>query len=239
MKWGAKQRQPVSTQKEGLHRGDSPSGFESKEEITMAETLVALYDNFGAARAAVEELVEAGLYRDDISIVTSDSSGEYAHMLNDWATQKDDNVTAGEGSLFGSVVGALVGLGMAMIPGVGPVLAAGPLVSALTGGVVGGAAGAVTGGIVAALVHLDLPEEEASYYAEGVRRGGTLVAVMTSEDFIDEAENILLNHDPVDIEQRVEMWRTEGWSRFDPNAAPYTVEQVERERSLYRNSYLG
>ena len=137
----------------------------------MTKTIVALYDEFANARQAVEALVDAGFERDDISMVASDASGEYAEYVN-------EDVTAEEGAGFGAVVGALVGLGVALIPGIGPVLAAGPLAAALMAGI-GAAAGAVTGGIVAALVDFGVPEDHAQYYAEGVRRGGTLVTVVS------------------------------------------------------------
>ena len=90
----------------------------------MAKTVVALYDNFDTARNAVEALVDAGFTRGDISLVANDASGKYAEYVN------DDDVSAGEGAGFGAVVGALVGLGVALIPGVGPVIAAGPLAAA-------------------------------------------------------------------------------------------------------------
>src|SRR5215211_4006029 len=106
----------------------------------MSQTVVALYDDFPTARAVVEDLVEAGFPRDNISLVANDASGEYAGYLN-----ADEDVTPGEGAGFGAVVGALVGLGVALIPGIGPVLAAGPLAAVVFGGL-GAAAGAATGG---------------------------------------------------------------------------------------------
>jgi hypothetical protein len=64
---------------------------------------------------------------------------------------------------------------------------------------VGGAAGMATGGIVAGLVDLDLDENEAGYYAEGIRRGGTLVILDVQDDMADHAEHVMETFDPVDV----------------------------------------
>jgi hypothetical protein len=195
----------------------------------MAETLIALYDDFDRARKMVEDLVENGYYPDDITLIANDASGEYTRLINDMGVR--DDVSAAEGASFGAAVGALVGLGAAIIPGIGPVLAAGPLAAALTGGLVGAAAGAATGGLVAGLVDMEMPAEEAGYYAEGVRRGGTLALVNVIDD--EQAEDVLdimEAYDPVDIDERVGLWRESGWNGFEPNTDPYTLEQIRQER---------
>lgn len=136
---------------------------------------------------------------------------------------------AGVGAAIGGLGGLLVGIGALAIPGIGPVLAAGPIASAL----IGMGVGAVTGGLIGALVDAGVPEEQASLYAEGIRRGGTLVKVTTSEDRSNDATRIMDRFNPVDIDQRATSWRSEEWSRFDPNATPYTQSEFERERSRY------
>jgi stress response protein YsnF len=105
---------------------------------------------------------------------------------------------------------------MLAIPGIGPIVAAGPLVAALTGAGVG----AATGGIVGALIGLGIPEEHAHRYAEGVRRGGALVTVTTHDKEAARVESILDRHDPVDIEEQHKAWKQSGWSRFDEKAQP-------------------
>jgi hypothetical protein len=118
------------------------------------------------------------------------------------------------------------------IPGIGPIVAAGPLAAALAGAGVG----AVAGGLIGGLTGAGVPEEDANYYAESVRRGGTLVTVRADESRADEAARIMRNHGAVDIERRVEHWRETGWTRHDPSAGPYSVEQMERDRAAYRGS---
>jgi hypothetical protein len=76
-----------------------------------------------------------------------------------------------------------------------------------------------------------VPKEEAEYYAEGVRRGGALIAVKTDDDKADIAANVLHNHSAVDIDERAGAWREEGWSRFDETASAYSDEDIARERA--------
>ena len=126
-----------------------------------------------------------------------------------------------------------------MIPGIGPIIAAGPLVALLggvAGAVVGATAGAVTGGLTASLVHIGVPEDEAGHYAESVRRGNALVTVTThNDDEVTKAMNILRMYHPIDVEHRASDWRAKGWTGFDATANPYTDEDLVREGELYRD----
>ncbi len=204
----------------------------------MARTVVALYDDFASANAAVRELVDNGFRRDDISLLASDESGEYRRYIDrdapaeTSATAQGAGVGAGIGAVIGGLGGLLVGLGALTIPGVGPVLAAGPLAAALTGLAGAGAgavAGGVTGGLIGALVDMGIPEDTAEYYAEGIRRGGTLVTVRTDDGQADRAVEIMNRHDPIDINERASQWRESGWSGYDPTAEPYRAEEMSAD----------
>jgi uncharacterized membrane protein len=116
------------------------------------------------------------------------------------------------GAAAGGIGGLLLGLTPIVIPGIGPALAAGPLAATLMGAGLGAAAG----GLMGALTDLGVPEEEAGYYAEGVRRGGVLVMVEAEEAMADRVVSILSHHHPIDLAERVEQWRQSGWTRFDP-----------------------
>ncbi len=199
----------------------------------MARAIIALYDDFATAQRVVEQLVEAGLERSNISLVANDASGEYATRLQ--SSDYADDVHSGEGASFGAVVGALVGLGAMLIPGIGPVIAAGPLVAGLVGAGVGAAAGAVTGGITASLVKLGVDEESAGYYAEGIRRGGTLVTAHVADEWHDRVLDIMKRHDPVDINTRAENWQASDSQGFDERSPTYQAENVQRERQNYTN----
>jgi hypothetical protein len=118
------------------------------------------------------------------------------------------------------------------IPGIGPILAAGPIAAALAGA----GAGAVAGGLIGGLIDMGVPEEHAEYYAESVRRGGALVTVRVDESRTDEAERILGEHSAYDIEDRAVQWRSEGWTGYNPKAEPYSFEEIERERTRWSAS---
>jgi len=185
--------------------------------IVTNRTVTALYDDFETAQEVIEDLVSMGFQREQISIVANDASGQYASYLAPDRGSVTEDVSA--------VVGARVGLGVMLIPGIGPVIAGGPLVAALVGAVTG----AATGGLVAGLVDMGIPETEAGYFAEAVRRGGTLVVVNTTDDWVDQVVEVMEAHNPVDINQRATEWSNQGRTGFDTNAAPYTAQGVERE----------
>jgi stress response protein YsnF len=197
----------------------------------MASTIVGLFDTFPAAQAAVQDLVSTGIPREEISITSNNATGE--HRL-DAGTGEGHGTHAGSGAATGAGIGAvvggvgglLVGMGLLAIPGIGPILAAGPLAAALAGAGIG----AVTGGLLGALVGMGIPEEDAHAYAEGVRRGGTLVTVSADDGHSGPVADILNRHGAVDIDTRATEWRGRGWGGFRHDAQPLTGEDIVRER---------
>lgn len=195
----------------------------------MARTIVAIYDDFQSSNEAVKELVDHGFPRDNISLVTRNAGAESGEIsVSETDTVADETgagagVGAGIGAALGGIGGLLVGLGALTIPGIGPVIAAGPLavaLSTLTGAGVGAVAGGVTGGLLGALIGLGIPEEEAEYYAEGVRRGGVLLTVQADEQNTDQIIDILNRYNPIDINERATSWRKQGWTGFNPDEEP-------------------
>jgi len=89
------------------------------------------------------------------------------------------------------------------------------------------------GGIIGGLVDLGIPEEQAHYYAEGIRRGGVLVTARTNDADTDKAHDIMDRYNPVNIEERAAAWRQEGWKGYDIKAKPYTADQITQERARY------
>ena len=182
------------------------------------KTIVGLYDDIATARMVVEELAAAGFERNDISLVANNS---VTGLTGTGATGGDGEAMA-EGAAGGALVGGalgglgglLLGLGALAIPGIGPVVAAGPIVAGLTGAGIG----AAVGGLAGALINWGVPEEEAQFYAEGVRRGGTLVAVKSDDGRVNEALRIMNQHSPVDVRERSATWRSEGWTGFNADA---------------------
>lgn len=177
------------------------------------KSVIGTYSNLESATEVVNNLVNAGFQRNTISVVAHDPDERYASYVDtDTGGNMDDTAKgAGIGAAIGGLGGLLLGLGALAIPGVGPVIAAGPLAAALAGAGVG----AVTGGIIGALVDLGIPEESAHMYAESVRRGNVLVAAQVEDNRVNEATRIMQNQGLIDIEREASGWRSSGWSRFD------------------------
>jgi hypothetical protein len=204
----------------------------------MTTTITRLYNSHTEAREAVRALEAAGVAHGDISILASNSDNWYdanGKAVPDRDLDgKDDRVEAagagaGVGAVAGGALGALTGLGIMAIPGVGPIVAAGWLVATLTGA----AAGAATGGIVGALTQAGVSDEDAPIYAESLRRGGAVVSARVDDKDAGRYQAIL-DRSAVSVSDRGTAYRNAGWKTFDPGSAPYTPDQVRRERDLYR-----
>ncbi len=200
-------------------------------------TVAHLYDSYATAEAVVTELEAAGFAHDDVSIVANQgtSPGTTTGTMTTAETVATAPATAtgaGTGASIGTILGGgaglLAGIGALAIPGIGPVIAAGWLVAALTGA----GAGAAAGGLLGSLTGAGVSEENANVYAEGVRRGSTLVTVRADDGRATEAEAIMGRHQPVDLVQRGESYRSGGdWSRFDETRGTLTADELAAERA--------
>jgi hypothetical protein len=198
----------------------------------MTQTVTALFDRYEDASAAVRSLESLGIPDSDISMVANNT--ENWHKADQTSNAPADaGIGAGIGAVAGGGAGVLAGLGMMAIPGIGPVVAAGWLVATAAGAVLGAAAGGGVGGIVGALTTSGVPENHAQIYAEGVRRGATLVTARVADHQAVDANAILERSRRVNVDTRGSAYRQAGWSRFDSDAPVYTEEQVRRERGLY------
>jgi uncharacterized membrane protein len=152
--------------------------------LAMMKTVVGLFRDPVEAEVAVHDLERAGFAQSDISVVRREgfTAEEGAGTEHTSGTMK--------GAAIGGVAGALLGVAAFAIPGIGLVLAAGPIAAALTGAGVG----AATGGIFAALSEMGVPEHEAQYWAEGIRHGSTLVIVHATEESSERAQSVLTRH---------------------------------------------
>jgi hypothetical protein len=174
-------------------------------------TLAGLFDTRSDATLAVEDLIERGISRSDISIVSKDSGGWYDE---DSKEEAGAETGAGIGAIAGGAGGLLAGLGVLAIPGIGELVAAGWLLSAAAGAAAGAIVGGAAGGLVAWLMDHGIDEHDAHVFAEGLKRGGTLVTARVADQFVVAAEAIFLKHS-VDIAARRDDLAAEGWTRFD------------------------
>jgi hypothetical protein len=210
----------------------------------MTVTISALFDDYARASEAVRNLELAGLPTDDISIVANNTDGHYdparPHVSRVVDHDRDRDGTddriegaeagAGIGAAAGGVAGLLAGLGLLAIPGLGPVVAAGWLVSAAAVAAAGGAAG----GIIGALSQSGVTKDDAEVYAEGIRRGGTLVSARVPDAERGRYEAIL-HRSAVTLREREADYRSGGWTQYDPAAPAYTADEIRGERERFRS----
>jgi hypothetical protein len=200
----------------------------------MAErTITAFFDTYDHAAKAVRRLESIGVPHSQISVVANNKDETYSQyatrtfdetsVMHGDSVREKDHDGAGTGATLGTLAGGgaglLAGLGMLALPGLGPVVAAGWLVSTL----VGAGAGAAVGGLAGSLVETGVDERDAHAYAEGVRRGGALVTVRADEVDSSRIVDILDDEGRVDMEQRQNDWRSEGWSGPPIGAAASTT----------------
>lgn len=156
-----------------------------------------IYNSRSHAESAVDRILNAGFTNNDISVLLPDaqSSKDFAHEKE---TKAPEGATAGvtAGGALGGTLGLLAGIGALAIPGVGPLIAAGPIMGALAGLGVGGA----VGGIIGALVGMGIPEYEAKRYEGRVKDGGVLLSVhCDTSDEVSRAKDLLKETGAEDI----------------------------------------
>ncbi|WP_407074352.1 general stress protein [Paenibacillus lacisoli] len=153
----------------------------------MNRKIVGVFDTEQAASRAIEDLKTNGFHTEDISVIAKDRQ-EVADLSEETGTKAPEGVASGAatGGVVGGVAGLLAGIGALAIPGIGPILAAGPIAAVLTGAAVGAGAGGLVGG----LVGLGIPEDEASVYDTNVSEGKILVLVDADEGLSTQVQNL-------------------------------------------------
>jgi len=155
----------------------------------MKKAVIGMVETRGQAESVVDALRQAGFDVNDMSVLFPDKRGtqDFAHEQH---TKAPEGAVAGVGTggLLGGTLGLLAGMGALAIPGIGPLIAAGPIMAALSGA----AAGAAVGGLTGALIGLGIPEIEAKLYEGKVRGGNILIAVhVESAEARRTAEGVL------------------------------------------------
>ena len=153
------------------------------------KVVLGLYSTRRQVENAVDELKAQGFRNTDVSVLFSENVGtkDFAHEKG---TKAPEGLATGatSGAVVGGALGWLAGIGALAIPGVGPLIAAGPIIGALTGVGVGGAVGGITGG----LIGLGIPEYEAKRYEGRIKEGNILLSVHADDsEWVNKAERIL------------------------------------------------
>lgn len=180
-------------------------------------TVFGLFDDYGSADDAVQALHDYGVDDSHISVITR----------GDNVTVKHRTVVgtgAATGAATGGLVGLLAGLGSLLVPGIGTVLATGTIANTLGAALgitaMGAGLGTATGGLLGALVDLGFSEDDAHFYAEGIKRGGILVSLETNPQDENPIRDILQKAGAVDLDIRHRVWQNEGWTSFNETEKP-------------------
>lgn len=161
------------------------------------KSVYAIAVSEGQANQIVDSLTKSGFSSNDISVLfpDKDTTHEFSHEKNTKAPE-GAMTGAASGGVLGGTLGLLAGIGVLAIPGVGPLIAAGPLLAALSGA----AAGATVGGVAGGLIGLGIPELEAKRYENRIAEGNILISVLAETgDEVSRAKDILENAGAEDI----------------------------------------
>lgn len=182
-------------------------------EFKKGNTVVyGLFETRAALESAVTQLKTAGFLSSDISALLPSvgDTKEFAHQ-KDTKAPEGATTGAGAGAVLGGTLGWLAGIGTLAIPGIGPFVAAGPILGGLAGAGIGGA----VGGIAGALVGMGIPEYEAKRFESSVKDGGLLLSVHAGEgDWVSRAKEIFKQCGAHDISSSAEA-KGEGFERTD------------------------
>lgn len=189
----------------------------------MKTTSVGLFDGFLQVVRTTEILQGCGFSRDELSIITHTS--EANEMLSNAPIKSNHTVDKQRRTLSTNLDTLMANAESLCIRGIGWVAAAGPLAFLLAKTT----DETQSSDLIDSLSVFNVPDEEAEYYAEGVRRGGTLLAVTAAHHLAERAEDVILLHGAVDIRQRVLRWRQQGWHGFSPTAELYTAKEMASE----------
>lgn len=163
----------------------SPSGSGSQGKTI---TLVAVFDNAARAEKAVSELRQQGFSQEEISIVSK-------NQANRQGEHYEDDITDGAltGGTLGGIGGLLVGAGALAIPGIGPIVAAGPIAAALSG--------ALAGGVAGGLIDWGIPAEASKRYETHVSKGNVLAIIQTQQPKVNQATSLLNQNGATSVEK--------------------------------------
>jgi hypothetical protein len=170
----------------------------AEKQILMSNTSVyGLYQDRPGVEEAINALKHGGFRNVDISVLFPHNQGSKDFAINKETKAPEGAVTGGgSGAIIGGTLGWLAGIGLLAIPGIGPFIAAGPIMAILAGVGVGGTVGSIVG----ALVGLGMPEYEAKRYEGRIKEGGILVSVhCDSVEWVKRAKTMLENTGADDI----------------------------------------
>ena len=177
--------------------------------LGMAKAIAGFFRTVSEGERARQALLQAGFTQDEVGFVTGDTRGHNTPKVGPALKEEGSESEAVKDAFVGGAIGLAAGLFAVLLPGFGFLIAAGPLVGAF-GGMT---AGVAVGGLVGILKDHGVSEDEAEFYAEGVKRGGALVTVHGVEEKREtSAREILDENGAIEVEQLADEYRREGWT---------------------------
>jgi hypothetical protein len=207
----------------------------------MSKTVICLANTDAQAEIIVQRLNEVGIPKSDVSALFPDKSGsrDFAHEHNTKAPE-GTAIGVSAGGVTGGVLGLLAGIGALAIPGVGPFIAAGPIMAALSGAAVG----AAIGGIGGALIGMGIPEFEAKQYETKIKAGNILISVHAMDgDAVDRVKEVMKVAGAQDITSTGEVSvsddkRMSDGGRLTGRGVATTID-ASSEAAYWRDNYKG
>lgn len=196
----------------------------------MAKTVVGLFDDLTGARNSLQELEAAGFKKNDIGLIANDADNWFTgRSYNDFAGNTPDTAgtVPGDGAAR-DITNFVSGFKTANLPGMGQVAVAGPL-----------AGSADQNRFIDQLESMGVPDDDANFYAESIRRGDSLLEMQTDDNDAERCAEIMRRNGAIDIHNRFDFFRQSGFNRFDENAPGYTAEQIDAQRDQYAQSTTG
>ncbi|MEJ6949771.1 hypothetical protein [Natronospora cellulosivora (SeqCode)] len=155
-------------------------------------TVIGVFDNKESAEHALNQVRNAGITDDRISMVAKEDQVRNNNENEGGYAEQNLGDGAATGGAIGGIAGLIAGAGALAIPGIGPIIAAGPIAAGLTG--------LAAGGIAGGLIDMGIPEERGDYYEGEVKKGKIVAAVEADEDKVDDVSSVLRDNGASDVE---------------------------------------
>jgi hypothetical protein len=191
--------------------------------------IVGVFTNLGEAERALIDLRAQGIPAENIHLIAGNDKSQHDEYLK---KAKQESTSAGSAALsgasFGGGLGIVASLVTLAIPGIGPIIAAGPIATVLTGlGI-----GALGGGVISAFKNMGMSHEEAPLYEEAVRRGSILAIAQVDEPRAMEILRLMELHGARDVRNEADTWRASGWSGPSADPHPFTSDDTIKSHEM-------
>jgi hypothetical protein len=193
------------------------------------KTVAAVFPSLSEAGEICLDLERRGVPREDISLIAGNDARLHDEYLEKARKASTSTVAAAASNAsFGGGMGIVAMLAALAIPGVGPIVALGPMLTVLAGMGIGAAAG----GLIGALHNMGISHEEAPLYEEAVRRGAVMVAAVVDNRLEEAAIVAMKLHGARDVRDEADTWAHAGWSGPAHDPHPYVSDSAERSERL-------